>query len=367
MIIKDIELSSFRNYESLSIDFDSHTNILYGNNAQGKTNILEAIYVACTTKSHKKSRDRELIRFEDEEAHIRLHLLKKDISFRIDMHLGKNRKKSAAVNSVPIRRASELLGIANVVFFSPEDLHIIKNGPSERRRFIDMELCQLDRVYLSDLTNYNKCLEQRNKLLKDLSDKYMRDNAHYETLDIWDEQLINYGIKIIGRRRVFIEELAGILSDEHSKLTGGKESVELLYEPDSKPEEFKEKLQKNRERDIRTGATNSGPHRDDINLSVSGVDLRKFGSQGQQRTAALSLKLSEIALVQNEIQDSPILLLDDVLSELDKDRQDYLLQSIGEIQTIVTCTGLDEFVRNRISFNRVFYVEDGRVYDKKDF
>ncbi|MCR4892854.1 MAG: DNA replication/repair protein RecF [Lachnospiraceae bacterium] len=364
MIIQGLELQSFRNYETLSVSFDDHINILYGDNAQGKTNILEAIFVACTTKSHKRSKDREMVRFGDEEAHIRLHLLKKDISYRIDMHLKKQRKKSAALNGIPIRRASELLGIANVVFFSPEDLNIIKNGPSERRRFIDMELCQLDKVYLSDLTGYNRCLDQRNKLLKDMKDAYYRGNFDKASLEIWDEQLSSYGERVIGRRKRFIEELNEIIVKEHSQLTGGKENIILHYEPDEDENSLAEKLKKSRDRDFQAGATTAGPHRDDIAFSLDNVDLRKYGSQGQHRTASLSLKLSEIELVKREIHDSPILLLDDVLSELDKNRQDYLLQSIGDIQTVITCTGLDEFVRNRFSLNKVFFVKEGTIVSK---
>nr|WP_330420437.1 DNA replication and repair protein RecF [Roseburia sp. AF25-25LB] len=193
MIIKSIELKNFRNYEELNLNLDGGTNILYGDNAQGKTNILESIYVSGTTKSHKGNRDKEMIRFGENEAHIRTMVEKNQMSYQIDMHLKKNRSKGIAINGVPIRKASELFGVLNMVFFSPEDLNIIKNGPSERRRFLDSEICQLDKIYLSDLTKYNKVLNQRNKLLKDMVFHPDLEN----TLSVWDMQLISYGRRII--------------------------------------------------------------------------------------------------------------------------------------------------------------------------
>lgn len=357
MIIKSLELSHFRNYESLDIQFDKGTNILYGDNAQGKTNILEAIYVSATTKSHKGSKDRDIISFGQEEAHIRTYLEKDDIDIKVDMHLRAARTKGIAINGQKIKKASELLGILNVVFFSPEDLSIIKNGPAERRRFVDMELCQLDSFYLYNLNHYNKIVNQRNKLLKDL---YLNPSLK-ETLNIWDSQLVSFGSKIIERRGLFIEQLNDILIKIHKNLSGGKEELLIRYEPDISIEEFEKKLKYNQERDIRLKQTTVGPHRDDFSFLVKNIDIRKFGSQGQQRTAALSLKLSEIELVKKMTKDTPVLLLDDVLSELDSSRQNYLLNSIGDIQTIITCTGLDEFINNRFEINKIFKVTDGVV------
>ena len=355
--MKSLKLKNFRNYNLLNLEFDAATNIFYGDNAQGKTNILESIYLAGTTKSHRGTKDRDLIQFGHEEAHIEAVVEKNGIPFQIDMHLKKNSPKGIAINKIPIRKASELFGIINIVFFSPEDLNIIKNGPAERRRFIDLELSQLDKVYLSDLSNYNRILNQRNKLLKDIG--YRSDLL--ETLDIWDIQLIQYGNKIIGRRRRFIEQVNEIISEVHTKLTGGREQLKLYYEPGTGNLEFEKALQKHRERDIRMKSTSVGPHRDDICFMTNELDIRKFGSQGQQRTAALSLKLSEIALVKEIIKDSPILLLDDVLSELDKHRQNYLLDSIRDVQTLITCTGLDDFVNHRFSINKILYVKQGEV------
>ena len=357
MIIKSIELADYRNYESLALQFDKGTNILYGDNAQGKTNILEAIFVSATTKSHKGSKDKEIINFNKEEAHIRTYIEKEGAETRVDMHLRSSKSKGIAVDGQKLKKAADLLGLCNVVFFSPEDLGIIKNGPSERRRFVDMELCQLDSFYLYNLNHYNKIVNQRNKLLKDM---FMNPDLK-ETLSIWDMQLVSFGSKIIERRRLFVEQLNEIIYDIHKKLSGDKEELSILYEPDVDIEEFEKKLKVNQDRDIKSKMTSVGPHRDDFSFMVGDIDIRKFGSQGQQRTAALSLKLSEIELVKKITKDTPILLLDDVLSELDSNRQNYLLNSIGDIQTIITCTGLEEFVNNRFEVNKIFKVSDGIV------
>ena len=359
MYIESIRLNNFRNYELLEMNFDQGTNILYGDNAQGKTNILEAVYLAGTSKSHKGSKDREMIRFENEESHIRMMVKKGDLSYKIDMHLRKNKAKGVAINGLPIRKARVLLGVVNLVFFSPEDLNIIKEGPAGRRRFIDLELSQLDKIYLNNLSNYNRIINQRNSLLKDI---YGSNQQHLlETLDIWDMQLAAYGTKVLDRRKEFVRQVNEIISEIHFRLTGGNERLSLTYESSIGEMSMEQALKKNRERDLRMKSTSVGPHRDDLCFLSGDLDIRKFGSQGQQRTAALSLKLAEIELVKRIIGDTPILLLDDVLSELDKNRQNYLLDSIHDIQTVITCTGLDEFVNHRFSINKIFHVKSGHV------
>ena len=341
----------------MSLGFDKSTNIFYGDNAQGKTNILEAVYLSGTTKSHRGTKDKDMIQFGANESHIETIVEKNGIKYQIDMHFKKNSPKGIAINKIPIRKASELFGIINIVFFSPEDLNIIKNGPGERRRFIDLELSQLDKVYLNNLSNYNRIVNQRNHLLKEID----YNKGALETLDIWDIQLIQYGNKIIERRQKFIEEINKIISNIHKKLTGNREDIKIVYEPSNGALSFEQALLKNKEKDLRIKSTSVGPHRDDIAFLVSDIDIRKYGSQGQQRTAALSLKLSEIELVKQSIHDTPVLLLDDVLSELDKHRQNYLLDSIHDIQTLITCTGVDEFVNHRFSINKVFHVQNGQV------
>ena len=226
MIIESMELKNFRNYRELQLQFDEKTNIFYGDNAQGKTNILEAVYLSGTTRSHKGSRDRDMIFFGEEESHLRTFVKKGTMEYQIDIHLKKNKTKGIAINGVPIRKASELFGIANFVFFSPEDLSIIKQGPGERRRFLDMELCQLDKVYLHHLANYNRIVTQRNKLLKDIS---FRPEL-IETLDVWDLQLAEYGKKIIRSREEFIHSLGEMIYGIHQKLSGGREKLQISYE-----------------------------------------------------------------------------------------------------------------------------------------
>lgn len=361
MIIQSIELNNFRNYENLQISFDEGTNILFGDNAQGKTNILEAAYLSGTTKSHKGSKDKEMIRFGTNEAHLRTMVLKNGKQYQIDMHLKHNRSKGIAVNKIPMKKASELFGILNIVFFSAGRFNIIKNGPSERRHFLDAELCQLDKIYLSDLSNYNKILNQRNKLLKDMV--YPAWIIGYTPgmgyAAGWYREK-NYQTERTVCKRTEWDCSWNTLSD-----TGGREELFLSYEPSVSADLL--------EQEVRTGETRATwnqcqtsvePHRDDLLFSIAGVDIRKFGSQGQQRTSALSLKLSEIELVRKSIHDTPVLLLDDVLSELDSNRQNYLLNSICDTQTIITCTGLDEFIRNRFEINKVFEVISGQVFEK---
>lgn len=361
MEINSVEVGSFRNYNNAKLEFHSHTNILYGDNAQGKTNILEAVFVCGTTKSHKGCKDRELIKLGHDEAHIRMLIEKKQIQHKIDIHLRQNKAKGIAIDGIPIKRSSELLGLVNIIFFSPEDLKIVKNGPSERRRFINLELSQLDKVYLYELGEYNKALMQRNKLLKQIG----FNPSLYSTLDIWDEKLAEFGSKVIISRRKFVHKLSVITKKINEKLTGGREHIELLYEPDVEAEAFLPALKKAREKDLHFLSTSAGPHKDDLCFINNGIDIRKYGSQGQQRTCALSLKLAEIELVKEITNDTPVLLLDDVLSELDRNRQNYLLDSIDNIQTIITCTGLEEFIDGRLSLDKVFRISDGTVILEK--
>lgn len=357
MIVKSLELKDYRNYHNLNIQFSEGTNILYGENAQGKTNILEAIYICGTTKSHRGSTDKEIINFNEEEAHARVILEKNSVPHRIDLHIKKNKPKGVAIDGIPIKRQGELFGMLNLVFFSPEDLYIIKNGPAERRRFIDLELCQLDKIYISQLSSYNKVLQQRNNLLKQIGN----DRSLMDTLNIWDEKLLEYGRRIIERRESFVIRLNDLVGEIHKKLTGQKEELRLVYEPNVRSLEFETRLKKSLEKDLYSKMTNTGPHRDDLCFMLGDMDIRKFGSQGQQRTAALSCKLAEIDLVKSVIGENPVLLLDDVLSELDRQRQNFLLNSLGNIQTIITCTGLEEFVNHRFSYDKIFQVVNGTV------
>ena len=357
MKIVSIKLNDFRNYHELDLPLHEGINLFTGDNAQGKTNVLEAVYLCGTTRSHRAGKDREMIRFGEEEAHLRMEMIRDDSLFRIDIHLKKNKPKGIAINGVPIRKASELIGLGHFVFFSPEDLTIIKNGPGERRRFMDMELCQLEKMYIHHLSSYNRVLMQRSKLLK--SAAFRPDQK--ETLDVWDDQLVLYGSKVMEERERFVKKLYETAVAIHHDLTGGKEKLEISYERNVSREQFKEELLRTRERDLSLGMTGKGPHRDDLKIVSNGIDLRRYGSQGQQRTAALSLKLAEIELVRNASGDMPVLLLDDVLSELDQNRQQYLLEGIGHMQTLITCTGTEFFKEHSFQIDRLFQVTDGTI------
>jgi DNA replication and repair protein RecF len=283
------------------------------------------------------------------------------ISRRIDMHLKDKGQKGVAIDGIPIKKAAELYGLMNIISFSQDDLGIIKEGPSERRRFCDMEICQLDKLYMHNLAGYEKALEQRNNLLKQLSfNPELKD-----TLDIWDDQLVSYGKYIIEKRNLFIEDINKIAFEIHKTLTSGNEELKIGYLPNVSVEEFKDVLLTNRDKDILLKTTSIGPHRDDMVFMLNENDAKKFGSQGQQRTSALTLKLSELELVKQNKKKNPVLLLDDVLSELDRNRQTKLLENISGVQTVITCTGLDEFVKNRIKYDKVYKVTAGTVNEER--
>ena len=357
MIIDSLELLDFRNYEREIFFFFLETNVLYGDNAQGKTNVLEGIYLCSTTRSHKGSKDKEMIRIGKGEAHLRMFVLKDGIRHKIDVHLKRSKAKGMAVDGVPVKKSGDLLGICNVVFFSPEDLAIIQNGPDARRKFVDMELCQLDKLYLYTLTKYKHVLKQRNELLKQIS----INSELLDTLDIWTSQLVQYGSYIIRARKEFVEKLNGYIKTIHKSLTGGKETLDLSYEPNVTLDSFGRELAMSEKRDLFAKTTHVGPHRDDLSFVSDDKDLRKYGSRGQQRTGALSLKLTEIHIVEEKTGEKPILLLDDVLSELDRKRQNFLLEHIKGIQTIITCTGLEEFVQHGMNIHKTFEIVAGSV------
>lgn len=357
MYVETLALRNFRNYEALDIIFSDKINILYGDNAQGKTNILESIYLSATTRSHKRAKEKDIIRFGEEESHIRLNIKKRDVGHRIDVHLKKIGNKGIAIDGIPIKKSTELFGLINIIIFSPEDLSVVKSSPGERRRFMDMEICQLSRIYYSNLSKYNKILDQRNNTLKQIAYR----NGIEDVLDVWDDQLVDVGSSIIKERQNFINMLNEVIKEIHKNLTSEGEEIELKYEPNVESDNFADVLKEKRNIDIKNTTTMSGPHRDDFGIFINNVDVRKYGSQGQQRTAALSLKLAEIELVKKIINDNPILLLDDVMSELDSKRREALLNSIKDIQTIITCTGYDDFIKQRINVDKIYKISNGKI------
>lgn len=360
MQIREIELSEYRNYESFHLEFDHGVTIFYGDNAQGKSNLLEAMYLSLTGASYRGAKDRELIHFGNEEAHIKTVIRKKETDYRVDMHLKAGKNKGIAVNRVPLRKMREFIGLFGGVIFSPEDLKIVKDGPDARRRFLDTEISVTNGSYLNACQKYKKTLEQRNRLLKDIA----FDERLTETLDAWDETLLRFGKEIISERDAYIKEIAPIVFRKHAQMTGGKEELFVSYEPNTAAGEFESKLKKSRAIDLKAKTTTAGPHRDDLSFRIRAnnqpeVDLRTFGSQGQQRTAALSLKLSEIDFLKEKTGEDPVLFLDDVFSELDGWRQQYLIDTMSELQTFITCTGLDEFVDRQVSIRKAFRIVNG--------
>lgn len=350
MKVKMLKLIQFRNYASLEFRPDEKLSILLGENAQGKTNIVEAIYLCASGRSHRTPRDGELIHWETEGAYVRTDVERDSSVRRIELRLPKNGKKQIKLDGVPVARMGELMGCLNAVLFSPEDLRLVKDGPGERRRFMDSELSQMRPTYFYCLSQYQRALAQRNALLKEIA----AGRGKAEMLGVWDEQLASAGAQLTMFRGKFMNSLAKIAKEMHKEVSNGKEELLALYRPDVEGDE-RQKLQSNllevllktRFDDIRRGLTCTGPHRDDVALLVNGVDVRAYGSQGQQRTAALSLKLSELALMKKATGESPVLLLDDVMSELDETRQELLLGAIDPYQTIITCTHLNKKLQGK--------------------
>lgn len=361
MYITEVSLQNFRNLAQLKIEPSEGINVIYGSNAQGKTNFLESLYFCAMGRSLRGKSDQQLIRFDEEESHIRMLVQRKQRYDRIDVHLKKDEKKGIAVNGLPVRKLGDLFGTLYAVIFSPEDLSLVKDGPGERRRFLDMELCQLSKVYYYDLQQYYRILKQRNNLLKEIQKKPQLQ----ETLFVWDDQLAEYGERIIAARKRFLIRLDEIAAEKLSQLTGGRDHLQTIYKPNCEEGMLAEKLRKNIDRDIYFGSTQSGPHKDDILFSIDGREVKVYGSQGQQRTTALAARLAEIDLIREETGEEPVLLLDDVFSELDENRQKFLLQSIEGLQAFVTCTGIEDSVRKYISKDNLFYVDNGVITPQK--
>ena len=339
MRLTAIKLKNFRNYSQLDLDITDNLNVIVGKNAQGKTNLLESIFLCTIGRSPRTSKDKDLILWEKDYARVTINLERNIGKKSIDMYLFNNQNKAIKIDSIGIKKISQLFGTINAIYFSPDELKLIKDSPDERRKFMDIDLCQFDKNYFYNLSNYNKVLMQRNKLLKNPD-----QNVIKETISIWNEKLVEFGAKIILARLTLIDTLKGYANSIHSTLTTGKEKLDISYigcvsnNEKNLKEMLLQKLNENIEKDIHLGYTTVGPHRDDISIVSNGIDLRSFGSQGQQRTAALSLKLAELDVFKSNTGEYPILLLDDVLSELDTDRQKALLDYIKPIQTFITCT-----------------------------
>ena len=354
MIISELTLKNFRNYKALHLEFDPNLNIFVGQNAQGKTNIAESIFFLALTRRHRTHTDRDLLSWDEKEMRVSGRIIKKNMTVPLEVSLT-SKGRIAKANHLKENRLADYIGNLNVIMFAPEDLAIIKGAPSIRRRFMDMEIGQIRPVYLYDLMRYNKTLKERNSYLK-----FDPAKIDADFLDVLDEQLVTYGHKVIDHRSRFVESLMTISTVLHDKLSHGKEKLVVKYVQNVKAD-FAAELKLARQKDLFRHQTSVGPHRDDLQFMVNDIDVSNFGSQGQQRTTALSIKLAEIDLVFQETGEYPVLLLDDVMSELDNQRQlDLLSLVIGKTQTFITTTTLDhlQHLPDKLT---VFKVSDGEI------
>jgi DNA replication and repair protein RecF len=368
--LRELSLKNYRNYDNLELYFHSDLILFIGPNAQGKTNILESVFLSCTGRSHRTPRDRELIKLGEEEALIRTRVEKELGSSEISILLNMRDKKKVLINKTPAARLGELMGHLNSVLFSPDDLKLVRDGPAERRRFMDMELSQIRPRYFYYLQQYNRILTHRNNLLKEIQGK----PSLASTLPVWDYQLAEAGSYIIQQRQLFSQSLQNIAREIHSRITNHSEALTMEYKSSIPFEEgslqeiqeqFIRELETRHKDDIARGSTGRGCHRDDIHFKINGIDVRLFGSQGQKRTTVLSLKLSELEFMYKETGEYPLLLLDDALSELDRDRQKMLLEYIGKVQTFIALTDPTQIPDVQTSSRQVFRIQSGAAYPEE--
>ena len=367
MVISSLKLKNFRNYKKSEIEFDEKLNIILGENGQGKTGILEALYMNSFGKSFRANHDKEMVKFGEKEFYLQVLLKREDEIEKIET-IFKDGKKTIKINENQIKKLSELLNYLHIVIFSPEDLKIIKEDPQKRRNFLDISLCKIKPLYFSALSNYKRALLQKNVLLKE-------EYPNKEMLEIWNFELVKYGIKIIKERSEFVKKISKTAAGIQKKISDSKEILEIKYitnlfnEEDTKnianivdlEQIFFEKLCAQKENEISRKMCIVGPHRDDISIDINGVNTRKFGSQGQQKTAALALKFSEIELMRKEFSEDCILLLDDVLSELDENRQKYLINGIENVQTFISATEINDSLNDYFSCSKKIYVKKGEI------
>ncbi|MHB0884779.1 MAG: DNA replication/repair protein RecF [Bacillota bacterium] len=352
MRLKRLQLHDFRSFPTLDLTLDGQVNVFVGGNAEGKTNALEAVYLLATGRSHRVARDRELVRWGAPSFLVRGDFASLAGAVQVEVGFSTEGRKVLRLNGVAKRRLSDLIGQARVVLFAPEDLELVKGAPEVRRRYIDLQLSQMSPTYYHHLAAYHRVLDQRNRLLKG------GPRAEEMGLPVWDEKLIGHGAEVIRRRLEAVERLAAWASDAQRQVSGGQEELNVSYQsslvgdgqhsarevpaterdPDSLARAFRRRLERLRPAEIERGMTLAGPHRDDLRLEINGQEARLFSSQGQQRTAALALKLAEVEFMTADGGDPPLLLLDDVLSELDKKRRGLLLETVGRVQTIITGT-----------------------------
>ncbi|MCK5812335.1 MAG: DNA replication/repair protein RecF [Clostridiales bacterium] len=360
MYITSIKLKNYRNYEEIKISPLKDINLIYGKNAQGKTNLIESIYLTSTGRSHRTSKELPLVKENKEGFYIKIKGMKEEIPFKIEIKYRKGEKKQIKLNNLPVTKLGELIGVLNTVIFSPEDLQIIKQGPSERRRFIDILISQTNNKYFYQLQIYHRLIKQKNALLKKKN-----INKYIELLDIYNEKIAETAFFIINERIKFLRKIAVYFNNYIKKLSNNQEFGEITYFSSlgNTMNEIKKTLVKNKNKEIKSSISICGPHRDDFTILINNKDVKQYGSQGQQRTAVLSLKLAEIDIIKNETGYYPVLLLDDVMSELDISRRKFLTESIKTKQTFITSTEKKNYVnfKEKTTF---FYVHNGQI-DKR--
>lgn len=360
MHIDSIKLRNYRNYKQCNINLGSKLNVFVGDNAQGKTNLLESIFFASIGKSPRTNKEKDVLLWSEKQANIDIEVIKKFSKSRISMFILRNDKKTIKINNIPIRKIGDLMGELVVVYFSPDEIKLVKEAPNDRRRFMDIDISQMDKNYFYLLLRYEKILNQRNKLLKETQNF----DVLKRTISIWDEQLSKIASKIILTRLNFVQKLNEYANEIHKKITDGKENISLSYQgvhcynEELIEKKIAEELLNNLEKDFNLKYTTIGPHRDDIKITINDIDIRNFGSQGQQRLATLTIKLAELKLFKEEIGENPILLLDDVLSELDENRQKQFLLQIKDIQTILTCTNFPYPLEKQ---DKLFFIKNGCI------
>ncbi len=358
MYLKKIKLVNFRNYKEQQIELSPNINLFFGENAQGKTNILEAVFLCAIGKSFRAKKEKELINLEEKQAFVEIEYEKSDRSGKIKIIF--DDKKNIYLNDVKQTKLSDILGKINMVMFSPDDMEILKSSPAKRRRFLNIMISQLRPHYVHSLNMYQKTLEQRNNYLRQI----LNNNKPVEMLEIWDESLANYAKEVYEYRQEFVEKIKEKISNIHSQITNQKEELKLKYLSDCEDKEkYKEELRKSRTSDIERGYTQKGIHRDDIYFFINKKQVNIYGSQGQNRTVILSLKLAELEIIKDETEEYPILLLDDFMSELDENRRENFLKNIHNTQILITCT--DEFTICE-KMCKTFQVKNGNVENKKE-
>lgn len=368
MKVKRVSVFNFRNLKEQTVCLGDGLNVFVGENAQGKTNLLESIYLCCLGKSPRTDKAKDLINYDKDFARVTVDFESRYGNADIGVVVFSNKKKSISVNSVPILKTGELLGYLNAVYFGPDELKLVKSSPDNRRRFLDVDISQTDKNYFYSLVNYNKILQQRNALLKRATDV----ESLSEMLSVWDAQLAKDCGRIVAKRKAFCERLKTVARDTHHRLSDGKEELEVRYVTQIEgvsPSECRQSafdgLQKSVRKDFDMRYTTVGSQRDDIRFIVNGVDVREFGSQGQQRTVALALKLAELTVFKEMTGDYPVLLLDDVLSELDKNRQKQLLAFDEKLQIVLTATHIEDDLKKQVRY-RGFSISDGKVVETRD-